>query len=219
MNKIRDQCQKQESTIKDQESELDTKRSELQKLKDEEAALEHQYDDSQLELDKLTGKLQDTQLEISQIKAMVSQLQESQRQMNDALAACKTAIEDNEPTLVSDYILKLEPDFREARKTLEPKVKEDPFNDQSASGGAPTGFGGEGGFGAETGFKTNGFSSDPFTNTNGVGFEGGFEESFGSSFRSSSAATKKEDPFAASVDPFNDSKIKAVTPDVSITKK
>lgn len=52
---------------------------------------------------------------------MVSQLQESQRQMKDALSMCKTAIEANDPSLVSDYSLKLEPDFREARTTLEVK--------------------------------------------------------------------------------------------------
>lgn len=53
---------------------------------------------------------------------MVSQLQESQRQMRDALALCNSAIAANDPSIVSDYSLKLEPDFREAKKTLEPKV-------------------------------------------------------------------------------------------------
>lgn len=52
---------------------------------------------------------------------MVSQLQESQRQMNDALTILKAAIESNNPSLVSDYTLKLEPDFREARLTLDPR--------------------------------------------------------------------------------------------------
>lgn len=57
----------------------------------------------------------------SQVKAMVSQLQESQRQMNDALTMCKSAIEANDVSYVSDYSLKLEPDFREARTVFEPK--------------------------------------------------------------------------------------------------
>ena len=52
---------------------------------------------------------------------MVSQLQESQRQMSDALAICKSAIEASDPSLVSDYSLKLEPDFREAKDALHEK--------------------------------------------------------------------------------------------------
>lgn len=52
---------------------------------------------------------------------MVSQLQESQRQMKDALTMCKSAIESNDPSYVSDYSLKLEPDFREARTVFEAK--------------------------------------------------------------------------------------------------
>lgn len=50
---------------------------------------------------------------------MISQLQESQRQLNDGLTVLKAAIEADNPSLVSDYTLKLEPDFREARLTLE----------------------------------------------------------------------------------------------------
>lgn len=52
---------------------------------------------------------------------MVSQLQESQRQMSDALALCKSAMTANDPSMVSEYSLKLEPDFREARNTLKEK--------------------------------------------------------------------------------------------------
>lgn len=52
---------------------------------------------------------------------MVSQLQESQRQMKDALTMCKSAIEANDVSYVSDYSLKLEPDFREARTVFEVK--------------------------------------------------------------------------------------------------
>lgn len=57
----------------------------------------------------------------SQIKSLVTQLEESQRQMNDALAVCKTAIEANDPSQASYFSLKIEPDFREAKKVLEDK--------------------------------------------------------------------------------------------------
>lgn len=56
-----------------------------------------------------------------QIKALVTQLEESQRQMNDALAVCKTAIEANDPSQASYFSLKIEPDFREAKTALEDK--------------------------------------------------------------------------------------------------
>lgn len=67
VNKIREQCQKQEDTMKEQEGELDSRRSELQKLKDEETSLEKEYDTNLKELQSLSTKLQDTQLQISQV--------------------------------------------------------------------------------------------------------------------------------------------------------
>lgn len=41
--------------------------------------------------------------------------------MNDALAVCKAAIDNNDPNSVSYYSLKLEPEFREAKKALAAK--------------------------------------------------------------------------------------------------
>ncbi|KAJ6644248.1 Epidermal growth factor receptor substrate 15-like 1 [Pseudolycoriella hygida] len=193
VNKIREQCQKQEDTIKEQEGELDSRRSELQKLKDEETTLEKEYDANIKELQSLSTKLQDTQLQISQVKAMVSQLQESQRQMSDALTMCKSAIESNDVSYVSDYSLKLEPDFREAKSVFE--VKEvDAFSPPGSAFG--------------DNFKSNGFSSDPF---GGSGFDGGFntrsgfDDSFGNSFSNNRGDS----------DPFGDKQggVQAVTPD------
>ncbi|KAG4075354.1 hypothetical protein HA402_003145 [Bradysia odoriphaga] len=203
VNKIREQCQKQEETIKEQEGELDSRRSELQKLKDEESSLEKEYDTNLSELQSLSTKLQDTQLQISQVKAMVSQLQESQRQMKDALTMCKSAIETNDVSYVSDYSLKLEPDFREARTVFEVKEepKVDPFNEPSSGAG----------FGDD--FKSNGFSSDPFGSSgfdNGFNSRSGFDDSFGNSF------PNRSDAFGApSSDPFGDKRggVPAVTPD------
>lgn len=69
MNKIREQCQKQEDTINEQEGELNAKRSELQKLKDEENSLQKEYDENNRELQKLTNHLQNTQLQISSVSS------------------------------------------------------------------------------------------------------------------------------------------------------
>jgi epidermal growth factor receptor substrate 15 len=138
VNKIRDQCQKQEDTLKEQEGELDSKRSELQKLKDEENSLNKQYDEGLNELQTLSKNLQDTQLEISQVRCrktrnfgfsnvrfsqkvrlMLSQLEENQRQMNDARSMFRMAIESDNPNIVSEYTLQLEPEFQEAKRLLE----------------------------------------------------------------------------------------------------
>ncbi|XP_065088849.1 epidermal growth factor receptor substrate 15-like 1 isoform X2 [Ochlerotatus camptorhynchus] len=201
VNKIREQCQKQEDTLKEQEGELDSRRSELQKLKDEEHALEKEYHSSTKDVDRLTSQLQDTQLEISQVKAMVTQIQEYQRQMTDALAMFRNAIEINDPVLVSDYSLKIEPEFREAMQALEDKEaenasKRDPFGDNKANGfGANAD--GETGFGDD--FKTNGFATQ-FDTSNGFQ-SGGFEDGFANAFDN-----KPSDPFASSIgvapDPF-----------------
>lgn len=39
--------------------------------------------------------------------------------MSDALAICKSAMETNNPSVVSDYTLQLEPEFRDVRYALE----------------------------------------------------------------------------------------------------
>lgn len=118
MNKLREQCQKQEETIREQEGELDSRKQELQKLKEEEQSLENDYNTSLKEKDNISVQLQDTQLQISQVRAMVTQLEEIQHQMTDALALCKVAVEKNNASVVSDYSLNIEPEFRDFKKAL-----------------------------------------------------------------------------------------------------
>lgn len=130
MNKLRDQCQKQEETIKEQEGELDSRKQELQKLKDEENALEKEFDTSMKEKEKISVQLQDTQIQISQVRAMVTQLEEIQRQMKDALLVCKAAVEEDNVALVTDYSLAIEPEFRDFKRALlspEEKAQESKF--------------------------------------------------------------------------------------------
>uniref|UniRef100_A0A0A1XB67 Epidermal growth factor receptor substrate 15-like 1 n=1 Tax=Zeugodacus cucurbitae TaxID=28588 RepID=A0A0A1XB67_ZEUCU len=175
VTKIRDQCQKQEETINEQEGELNAKRSELQKLKDEESALQKEYDQNNRELQKLTQHLQNTQLQISSVRSMVTQLMETQRQMTDALLMCRAAISNQDAELVSEYQLKIEPDFNEARQTLEKKIEEpkgdDPFGENSTVESTTK---------ATNGFASNGFGNDPFTANSGSATIGrsGFDDSF-----------------------------------------
>ncbi|XP_058121200.1 epidermal growth factor receptor substrate 15-like 1 isoform X1 [Anopheles coustani] len=213
VNKIREQCQKQEATLKEQEGELDSRRSELQKLKEEEQSLEKEYNTTTKEVDRLTSRLQDTQLELSQVKAVMSQIEEYQRQMTDALSMFRSAIESNDTILVSDYALKIEPEFREARQALEEKEvenakKRDPFGDNKANGfgldePAATGFGDD--------FKTNGFPTQFDVGSNGGGVTGGFGDdgfgAFGSSSMAKTSGGGATDPFASAVaDPFSERK-------------
>ncbi|XP_052892338.1 epidermal growth factor receptor substrate 15-like 1 isoform X2 [Anopheles moucheti] len=216
VNKIREQCQKQEATLKEQEGELDSRRSELQKLKDEEQSLEKEYNASTKEVDRLTSQLQDTQLEISQVKAMVTQIQEYQRQMTDALSMFRSAIESNDPILVSDYSLKIDPEFREAKQALEEKEvenanKRDPFGDNRpngfSAGETETGFGDD--------FKSNGFTTQFDVGSNG-GFHGtgaGFGDDGFGAFGAKTNANSGADPFAsAGADPFGERKGSAAEP-------
>jgi epidermal growth factor receptor substrate 15 len=127
VNKLRDQCQKQEETIKEQETELDSRKAELQKLREEEKSLEHEYDSSLKEKENISEQLQDTQLQIRQVRTMFSQVEEIQRQMRDALTVCKSAVEENNASAISEYSLNIEPDFREFKTVLlspEEKKKE-----------------------------------------------------------------------------------------------
>ncbi|XP_039484310.1 epidermal growth factor receptor substrate 15-like 1 isoform X3 [Drosophila santomea] len=214
VTKIRDQCHMQEETINEQEGELNAKRSELQKLKDEEASLQKEYDSNNRELSKLTNHLQATQLQISSVRSMVTQLLETQRQMTDALLICRAAMENQNAELVSEYQLKIEPDFDEARKTLTKEVqvpKDDPFEENN-SGVANQ--------------ATNGFGSDPFSGqaankpaistgfddsfNMSSGFDGGFD-AFGQSGAGSAFGQTQRDPFGS--DAFAANKSSAITPE------
>ena len=127
MNKLRDQCQKQEETIKDQETELDSRKAELQKLREEEKSLEKEYDTNLKEKENISEKLQDTQLQIRQVRTMFTQVEEIQRQMRDALTVCKAAVDESNASSISEYSLNIEPDFREFKSALlspEEKKKE-----------------------------------------------------------------------------------------------
>nr|XP_017100875.2 epidermal growth factor receptor substrate 15-like 1 isoform X2 [Drosophila bipectinata] len=213
VNKIRDQCQKQEDTITEQEGELNTKRSELQKLKDEETSLQKEYDLNNRELSKLTKHLQNTQLQISSVRSMVTLLMETQRQMTDALLICRAAMDNQNAELVSEYQLKIEPDFEDARKLLAKELempKDDPFNENN-SGVAKE--------------ANDGFFSDPFSSqlagkpVISTGFNDSFSASSGfettfDAFGQSAPATgleqsQKRDPFGS--DAF--SAKSAVTPE------
>lgn len=97
---------------------MDSRKAELHKLREEEKSLEKEYDSGLKEKENISTQLQDTQLQISQVRAMFSQVEEIQRQMRDALTVCKAAVENSNAAAISDYSLNIEPDFREFRAVL-----------------------------------------------------------------------------------------------------
>lgn len=112
------------------EGEVNSLKSELQKLKSEEDDLQAEFIESQKELTTLSEYLQQTQIEKRQIAAMISQIEENKREMEEALNCCKTAIEHNDAN-VSDVMLSLEPDFKAAKRLLNATSKKNAEDAQS----------------------------------------------------------------------------------------
>lgn len=193
MDKVREQCQKQEEVLKETESEVDVKRAELQKLKEEEQQLQKDSDESQRKLELLSKILQDTQLQISQVKAMLTQLEETKRQMSDSLALCKAAIDQNDPNSVPDYSLNLEPELHDAKKLLEDKP--DPTLSPEKPAANSTTYNN----GFQQKFDADDTWDDPFgaTAMANDASKSRFDDSFGNS-----AFDNKPDPFAPKADPF-----------------
>lgn len=71
MDKLRVQAAEQAETVAAQETELNTKKEQLEGLKQEEQRLEQQKNDSTNKLHNLTTNLQDTQIGISQVKLII----------------------------------------------------------------------------------------------------------------------------------------------------
>lgn len=99
--------------MRTQEEELNSKRQELEGLRQEEQQLELQQNKNRDQLNELTRKLQDTQLEICQAKAKITNLQEQQRQMSDAIALYDSALAAGDVNLVPDTSLQFIPEIED----------------------------------------------------------------------------------------------------------
>lgn len=71
MDKLRSQAAEQAETVAAQEAELMSKKEQLESLKQEELKLEQKKQEGAKKLDQLTSKLQDTQLNISQVSSFL----------------------------------------------------------------------------------------------------------------------------------------------------
>ncbi|KAL1501933.1 hypothetical protein ABEB36_007160 [Hypothenemus hampei] len=182
VDKLRVQANEQAELLASQEMELKSKKELLDGLKQEEQRLEDQKNDSLKKLETITTNLQETQLSISQVKALTTQLQEQSRQINDAISVCEAAILSGDPTQVTDAHLRIIADFRDfeytrigltngANNKQQNGQINDPFNRHHGET--------DGGFHDDP-FENDPFKSktDPFKPANG-GFS---SDPFGSSF-------------------------------------
>ncbi|XP_056646712.1 epidermal growth factor receptor substrate 15-like 1 isoform X3 [Diorhabda sublineata] len=207
VDKLRVQAAEQAEMVKTQETELNSKKEQLEGLRAEEERLEKQKAESINKLKTLSLSLQDTQLSISQAKALITQLQEQTRQMNDAISACDSTIETNDVSQIPDGLLKIKPEFRnsEYKKILDEETKTqngfdiDPFSNQNGH--------------SSVGFDVDPFQNDPFKKQDAFSndqFSVKFSETnntfssdpFGGSFSTNSG---QDDPFNAFDNPQNKS--------------
>ncbi|CAH1128231.1 unnamed protein product [Ceutorhynchus assimilis] len=182
VDKLRTQANEQADLLATQESELKSKKELLDGLRQEEQRLEEQKNESLQKLESMTTNLQETQLNISQIKALTTQLEEQTRQINDALALCEAAIESGDASQVPDTALRITAGFRESEYSrlglMNGARDNDPFSRQN---------------GSNSGFHDDPFQNDAFKSKTDP-FNAAFSKSINDSFN--------PDPFGA--DPFSD---------------
>merc|ERR1712136_425278 len=204
---FRTQAEEQEKTLQAQEAEVFAKKQELTDLKSDELRTEQQMQSTTTQLDKLTTTLQDTQQQISQIKARIVVLKEHQDQMNEALVAYDDALEQGDPSRLSDDLLLALPAV-----VNDSDILTSPLSDAAQLNGDGTSHG-------DPFSSLNGpvRSSDPFKDSeffqnrgthssSGDPFGGATRDPFASAFGASNttASNSGSDPFGS--DPFNSAK-------------
>lgn len=164
---IKKQLEEQESTVESQEQELKTKREELNEMKQEEIKLETQINDGRKQLETLTSTLQGTQLQISQMKLKIDQMQEQHRLMTDAIEQLDIALTNGDVKSISEFTLTaITPlpetpvndfspgvDVKNEQNTLISSIPVEDFKEDPFAGKDPFS-------------ETNGFTSDPFAGDN-----------------------------------------------------
>ncbi|XP_019871079.1 epidermal growth factor receptor substrate 15-like 1 isoform X3 [Aethina tumida] len=158
VDKLRIQAAEQAELVAAQEDELNSRKQQLEGLRMEEQRLEQQKLESSKKLENLTGNLQDTQLNISKAKNLISELEEQSRQMNDAIQACDNAIDTGDVISLPDTALRIEPNFRSS-KYLDGTTTTTANTVSSTQNGF-----GEDPFASQNGPTNTGFTSDPFNN-------------------------------------------------------
>lgn len=98
------QLNEQKTKVESQESELLAKRKELEDLKSEESKLESQLEYYKKETETTAKSAGDTQLEISQIRTKLIELEEYERRVNDALNDFDSALSSQDLVKISSLL-------------------------------------------------------------------------------------------------------------------
>ncbi|XP_058810166.1 epidermal growth factor receptor substrate 15-like 1 isoform X2 [Phymastichus coffea] len=125
IEKLHQQATDQESTLRIQEDEINSKRQELESLKSTEQSLDSQQLVYKNQLIILSKKLQATQLKSSQIKALITQLQEQQRQIIDAISQYDSAFSIGDSSVISESTLFLRINLEEYTHDINDDSKDD----------------------------------------------------------------------------------------------
>uniref|UniRef100_A0A023F0U2 Putative synaptic vesicle protein ehs-1 n=2 Tax=Triatoma infestans TaxID=30076 RepID=A0A023F0U2_TRIIF len=182
VDKLRKDAEEQASLVRSQEDELLTRRKELEALLQEETKLENENMEQSRKLSSLCNFLQESQLNISQIRSIIVTIQEQQRQLKEAIEVVDTAIINNDTSTVPNRYLNLEPQFRDpSYKRLLNNKTDDNINNANEMPNGTT---------RDNEFSQNVFNNDPFSSAN---------TKFSSAFSKSTSKLEfdQNDPFAS----------------------
>ncbi|KAF0760905.1 epidermal growth factor receptor substrate 15-like 1 isoform X1, partial [Aphis craccivora] len=216
VDNLRRQADEQELTLKVQEADLSSKKQELEELK----TLEHKLEKDQAEmgkrLDELNSMLQNSQLQISQFKNKVNQLEENKRQMENTIESTEKALAEGNVYAIPDSLLTFNLEFRDLEcSRLLGKIVDNKNSFENVNGFTPTS--GQSGSRDENSFKTDfftnndafstnnkveTFSNDPFTSFDDSRTRSQSTDPFGGETNVSKLSDRHEDKDEFGCDPF-----------------
>ncbi|XP_054161336.1 epidermal growth factor receptor substrate 15-like 1 [Oppia nitens] len=203
------QLNEQKVKVETQEKELTFKRKELEDLKSEELKLESHLESFRKESQLAAKTAGDTQLEISQIRTKIVELEEYERRVNDSINDMDSALSSQDIIKISNLLPRtLTPPLIESESQNYNQNGFNAFQNESDIKGnisefSNDPFAGEDPFKAEDPFKSDNRSDDPFTSSGFANFgpqEASKEvfDPFGTG--SFTGTPNKSDPFGS--DPF-----------------
>lgn len=96
----------QKVTVEAQESEMLTKRQELEQLRSEEATLQSKLGSFRQDVDSLSQNLGQTQIHISQVKTKLLHLEDYERQLNEGVSDLESAITNTDYHKITNLLVR-----------------------------------------------------------------------------------------------------------------
>lgn len=213
VDKLRQQAAEQASTVASQEAELSSRKEQLESLKQEEQKLQNELDSNIKTLDHLASSMQESQLNISQAKALQVILEEQNRQITDAITMCEQAINSNDVSQVPDSYLNVKAEFRDLKRSHAQILNENAPTQNGFSNSQDDPFANK----IDSGFSKDPFQNDPFkSNPSDFGNSDAFSSAFSTTIQDGfdsdpfTDGPKKSDPFEAFGDSRKNSNASAV---------